>query len=89
MLCRDVAVELCLLLVCSNSLLKEGSAAEESVEGVVLVLVVEGLSWYLTGTELQRPMMTDAVWFVGCGGLWLMKGEVGVWFWQGAWLGAG
>ena len=70
MLCRDVAVELCLLLVCSNSLLKEGSAAEESVEGVVLVLVVEGLSWYLTGTELQRPMMTDAVWFVGCGGLW-------------------
>lgn len=68
MLCRDVAVELCLLLVCSNSLLKEGSAAEESVEGVVLVLVVEGLSWYLTGTELQRPMMTGAVWFVGCGG---------------------
>jgi hypothetical protein len=48
------------------------------VEGVVLVLVVEGLSWYLTGTELQRPMMTDAVWFVGCGGLWLMKGEVKV-----------
>lgn len=44
MLCRDVAVELCLLLVCSNSFLKEGSAAEESVEGVVLVLVVEGLS---------------------------------------------